>query len=79
MANISARINDETAKKLALLAKATSRSKSFLVAEAVQAYVEYQAWQIEKIKDGVDQADRGNFASDIEVKQAFSKWGVNAD
>lgn len=78
MPNISARIDEQTAKKLAILAKDTSRSKSFLVSEAVQAYVENQVWQIEAIKEGINQADSDNFASDVEVKQAFAKWGVNA-
>ncbi len=78
MTNISARIDEQTAKKLAILAKDTSRSKSFLVSEAVQAYVENQVWQIEAIKEGINQADSDNFASDVEVKQAFAKWGVNA-
>lgn len=78
MTNISARIDEQTAKKLAILAKDMSRSKSFLVSEAVQAYVENQVWQIEAIKEGINQADSDNFASDVEVKQAFAKWGVNA-
>ena len=79
MASISARVDEQTAKKLAMLAEATSRSKSFLVSEAVQAYVENQVWQIEAIKEGIAQADKGNFASDDEVKQTFAKWGIHAD
>lgn len=79
MANISARVDEQTAKKLSLLAKATSRSKSFLVSQAVDAYIEEQIWQIEAIKEGIAQADQGNFASDDEVKKTFAKWGVHAD
>jgi len=78
-ANISTRIDREVAKKLDLLAKATARSKSFLVARAVEAYVDSQAWQIEAIQEGIKEADKGHFATDKEVKRVFKKWGVNAD
>jgi len=78
-ASISTRLDPEVAKKLDLLAKATSRSKSFLVAEAVEAYLEHQAWQIEAIQEGIKEADRGHFATDEEEKRAFERWGVNAD
>ena len=78
-ASISTRLDPEVAKKLDLLAKATARSKSFLVAEAVEAYLEHQAWQIEAIQNGIKEADKGHFATDKEVKRTFKKWGVNAD
>ncbi len=78
-ANISARLDREVARKLDLLAKATARSKSFLVAKAVEAYVNDQAWQIEAIQEGIKEADKGDFATDKEVTSAFKKWGVNAD
>jgi RHH-type rel operon transcriptional repressor/antitoxin RelB len=77
--SISTRLDPEVAKKLDLLAKATARSKSFLVAEAIEAYLEEQAWQIKAIQEGVQEADKGNFATDKDVKDTFKKWGVNAD
>ena len=76
---VSARLDPETAKKLELLVKATARSKSFLVAEAIETYVEDQAWQIGAIKEGIKEADRGKFATDREVSKIFKKWGVNED
>ena len=78
-ATISAKLEPSVAKKLDLLAKATARSRSFLVAEAIESYVEDQAWQIEAIKEGIKEADRGNFATDKEAKKTFKKWGVNED
>ena len=75
---VSARLDARTTKKLEQLSKATSRSKSFLAAEAIQAYVEEQSWQIEAIEEGIKQGDDGNFANDEEVKKAFAKWGVDA-
>ena len=76
-ANVTARLDPETKEKLDLLAKSTARSKSFLIAEAVRAYVKEQAWQIDAIKKGVEQADAGNFASNDEIRSSFGKWGVD--
>ena len=76
---VSARLDPGTAKKLEMLAKATARSKSFLVAEAIETYVEDQSWQIGAIKEGIKEADRGKFATDREVSKIFKKWGVNED
>ncbi len=74
---VSARLDPDTTKKLELLVKATARSKSYLVAEAIETYVDEQTWQIEAIKDGIKEADKGKFASDKEVKKTFKKWGLN--
>lgn len=76
-ATVSAKLDPSVAEKLDLLAKATARSRSFLVAEAIETYVKDQAWQIQAIQEGIKEADKGNFATDQEVKKAFKKWGVN--
>ena len=78
-ATVSAKLEPSVAEKLDLLAKATARSRSFLVAQAIETYVKDQAWQIQAIQEGIKEADRGNFATDKEVKKAFKKWGVNED
>ena len=74
---VSARLDAETAEKLELLVKATARSRSYLVAEAIGSYVKDQAWQIEAIQEGVKQADKGDFVSQSQVKNVFKKWGVD--
>ena len=76
---VSARLDPETAKKLDRLVKATARSRSFLVAEAIERYVTEQAWQIGAIKKGIKAADRDEFAKEEDVRSTFKKWGVNAD
>ena len=78
-ATVSAKLEPAIAEKLDLLAKATDRSRSFLVAEAIKTYVKDQAWQIQAIQEGIKEADRGNFATDEEVEKVFKKWGVNED
>ncbi len=79
MGTVTARIPEETVAKLNELAKATNRSKSFIVASALEKFLDEQAWQVARIKEGLAEADAGNFAADDEVKAAFGKWGLNVD
>lgn len=72
---VSARLSPETAKKFTLLAKAINRSKSYLAAEAIEAYVNDQHWQIDAIIKGIKEADEDKFATDQQVQKAFEKWG----
>ncbi len=76
-ATVSAKLDPKIAKKLELLVEATARSKSYLVAEAIETYVEDQAWQIEAIKEGLKEADEGKFATESQVRKTFKKWGVD--
>jgi predicted transcriptional regulator len=76
-ATVSAKLEPSIAEKLDLLAKATARSRSFLVAEAIETYVKDQAWQIKAIQAGIEEADNGKFATDKEVTKTFKNWGVN--
>lgn len=76
---VSSRVDKAVSEKLDDLSKATARSRSFLISEAIKAYVEDQAWQIEAIKEGVKQADQGQFASEDKVRRTFAKFGVDID
>ena len=79
MATVTAHIDEETYSRLEHFAKATDRSRSWLVADAVRRYVEEESWQIAAIEEGVRQANAGSFASEDEVKAAFARWDVSAD
>jgi len=79
MGTVTARIDEATQSSLDKLAKATARSRSWLVAEAINRYVEQESWQVAAIEEGVRQAVAGNFATDEEVKATFARWGVNAE
>jgi predicted transcriptional regulator len=68
------RLDSKLKKKLDRLAKATERSRSYLVAEAIREYVDLNEWQIEEIKKGLREADAGDFATDQEMEQTIGKW-----
>ena len=68
------RLEDDTKTRLDRLAEATQRSRSFLAAEAIRHYVELNEWQVDEIKKALEETDRGDFASDDEVKAVFDGW-----
>ena len=72
------RLDHKLKQQLDQLAKATSRSKSFLAVEALRDFVDNNQWQIQEITDALKEADDGDFASEAEVNRVFSKWSVNA-
>lgn len=77
MTTVTTRIDEETQSRLDQLAKATERSRSWLVADAIRRYVEEEGWQVAAIEEGVRQADAGDFATEEEVKAAFAEWSVD--
>lgn len=75
---MTVRLEDEVKDRLDQLAEATQRSKSFLAAEAIRAFVENNEWQIGEIRAALREADSGDFASDKNVAATTRKWKVNA-
>ena len=75
---MTVRLEDEVRDRLDQLAEATHRSKSFLAAEAIRAFVETNEWQIGEIRTALREADAGDFASDKDVAALSRKWKVNA-
>ena len=71
---VTLRLEDAVKDKLEKLAESTHRSRSFLAAEAIKAYVENNEWQIAEIHQATKEADDGDFATQAEVKNVFEKW-----
>lgn len=61
--------------QLEQLVQATGRTKSFLTVEALKSYVSQEQWQIADIQAGLQEADRGEFATVDEVSAVFVKYG----
>jgi len=74
---ISFEVPVETARKLEELAEATNRSESTLGLEAIEEYISVQQWQIEAIKQGIEEADRGRFIEHSVVKEWVKSWGTD--
>jgi predicted transcriptional regulator len=71
---ISFRIDSDKVEALDVLAKALDRDRTYLLNEAVAAYLDVQQWQLEHIKASIKQADSGRFVDHGEVKRMASGW-----
>ena len=72
------RLPTELANQLGALAEATGRTKSFLAVQAIQDFVEREAWQVAEIKKALNEADAGDFATDEENATLDAKWSHRA-
>lgn len=74
---VSVRLDDEVLSTLDKLAKATERSRAWLMAHAVEQYIEHEAWQIEAIQRTLDSLNQGTakFANEADTTRWLQSWG----
>lgn len=70
---VTARIDTALKAKLEALARSTKRSKSYLAAEAIAAYVELNEWQIGEIEAGIAEFDAGEVLSQEEAEKRYTR------
>ncbi len=64
---VTARLTEEMAAKLDTLAQHTKRSKSYLVAEAIEQYAKRELAFVEAVLEGIASADRGELIEHDEM------------
>ena len=72
---LSVRIGTDIKKRLEALAKRARRSKSFLAAEAIAAFVEAESWQLDEIQAGLAELDAGRGVPHKDVAAWLRTWG----
>jgi predicted transcriptional regulator len=72
---LSVRIDALTKRRLDALARRSKRSKSFLAAEAITAYVEIEEWQTGEILTGIADAKAGKVVGHDRVATWLRSWG----
>jgi predicted transcriptional regulator len=72
---LSIRLDKETKKRLDALAKRSRRSKSFLAAEAIVAYVDSEEWQLGELQAGIAELDAGKGVSHENASKWLKSWG----
>lgn len=77
--SMSMRLPASLLEQLGQLAEATGRTKSFLAVQAIQDFVDREAWQVAEIQQALIEADNGEFATDTEMALLDAKWNPNAD
>lgn len=76
---LSVRIDALTKRRLDALAHRSKRSKSFLAAEAITAYVEAEEWQTGEILAGIADVEAGKVVSHDRVAKWLRSWGKPAE
>ena len=72
---ISVRIDARTKKQLEALAGRARRSKSFLAAEAITAFVAAETWQLNEMEAGLKELDAGRRVPHKDVATWLRSWG----
>lgn len=78
MNTITAHLEDDAMRRLSMLSETMRRPQAWLVAEAVRRYLNEEERILAAIHKGIEEADKGNFATPEEVAASFAKWGVDA-
>jgi RHH-type rel operon transcriptional repressor/antitoxin RelB len=76
---LSIRLDAGTKKRLDALSKRSRRSKSFLAAEAITAYVESEEWQIGEIQAAMAELDEDKSVSHDKVSDWLNSWGKRSE
>ncbi len=70
----SVRVGRSTKTRLEKLANSTGRSRSFLAAEAIVAYLDINEWQIAGITKALSSLDRGKGVAHERVSGWVRSW-----
>ena len=73
-ATFTVRVDSTVKKRLEKLAKSTGRSRSFIAAEAIDAYLDVNEWQVAGIKRAIESMDRGEGVPHERVKEWITSW-----
>ncbi|MCU1337169.1 MAG: CopG domain protein DNA-binding domain protein [Bryobacterales bacterium] len=70
---MTVRVEPRMRKELDGIAAALERDRSYVVNEALKAYIDVHQWQLDHIRQGLREADAGKFASEGEVKRVINR------
>jgi predicted transcriptional regulator len=71
---VSFRLASEKVSALDELANSLDRDRTYLLGEAVEAYLDTQQWQLEQIRAGVADADAGRVIDHRKMKAIAGRW-----
>lgn len=70
---MTVRVEPKTRKALDGIAEALDRDRTYVVNEALRAYIDIHQWQLDHIRQGLREADAGKFASGAEVNRTIAR------
>ena len=73
-ATFTIRMEPEEKQRLEALAQATGRSRSFLAADAIRAYLDVQEWQVAGISAALRSVEENGGVDHADVKAWVASW-----
>ena len=70
---LTVRIDAKMRETIDEIAASQDRDRSYIVKEALRAYLDFYQWQTEHFKKGMRAADEGRFASEEQVLQTMAR------
>ena len=77
--SLSFRTSREKAERLEVLSRATDRAKSWLLEQALDAYLDAQSWQTAHIEKGLNELRRGEGIPHEDVAEWLATWGTDQE
>jgi predicted transcriptional regulator len=74
MSAFTVRLPDDVTERLDAIAAKLDRSRSYVAARAIDAFVTREEWQLADIEAGLRDAKKGDFATDAEVAATIAKY-----
>ncbi|MAF94779.1 MAG: CopG family transcriptional regulator [Rhodospirillaceae bacterium] len=74
---LSVRVDPKKARAIDKLARATDRPRSWHLEQALDAYLEAQAWQVERVQEGLAELGAGKSVAHEDVAAWLSRWGTS--
>jgi RHH-type transcriptional regulator, rel operon repressor / antitoxin RelB len=72
---LTVRVDNRQKKRLEALAKSTGRSRSYLAADAIGAYLDVNEWQVAGIRQAMASIDSNGGVDHADVKTWVASWG----
>jgi RHH-type rel operon transcriptional repressor/antitoxin RelB len=70
---MTVRIQPEVRKALDGIAASLDRDRTYVVNQALEAYIDVNQWQIDHIRQGLREANAGKFAAEAEVNRTIAR------
>jgi predicted transcriptional regulator len=70
---MSVRVDESTRAELDAIAAAQDRDRTYVVNEALAAYLEMHRWQIEHIRQGLREAEAGKFVPEAATQKTIDR------
>jgi predicted transcriptional regulator len=78
-ATFTVRIDAEEKQRLEALSQATGRSRSFLAADAIRAYLDVQEWQVAGISAAIRSVEENGGVEHADVKAWVASWDATSE